>query len=126
MSNHRRSFIALLAAAGCVTVTGIPADVSRFDPPLIYDAWFSEVSKCSGLYRPLGGIDWYATPEPWERNGGVALGGYADGNIYLAEIDVMTEWVVKHEMLHYLLHPNQEHPSPPFYLCENQSSSGGL
>lgn len=106
----------VLVAVACTDTTGPtlpPAE--RFDPPPAYGTWWGEVGACSKHAGDLGALRFYRVrPGPGEdslsyrdRRSGRSYYGEWDprsNSVYLAAGQVSSSNIVRHEMLHALLH----------------------
>ncbi|GAC1649970.1 MAG: hypothetical protein NVS4B3_07910 [Gemmatimonadaceae bacterium] len=125
-STHRWAAVLLASATvACTDVMGpkLPP-ARRFDPPVQYQTWWLEVEECSAHVAPLERVSFYrVVPEPgrdsvsfrdpetqqyfhaeWVR---------ASNAIYLAAGQVTSPQIVRHEMLHAVLH-DITHPAEYF------------
>ena len=107
-----------------VSIPELPAK-SYIDPPMVYQKWWLEVQKCTGLYAPLSvyrklkfqmivadafisGKDSTFLMEgltnPWYNRITLVIG------------DITSERTVKHEMTHVLMYQNGLQAGHPDYL----------
>lgn len=100
-----------------------PAIVMRFDQSEKYARWWAEIAACEGLplppqsrdvvffainvreYHPIGADGWSIGSSLVET-----------GQIYLAFPYIGNESIVKHEMLHHLMHWANDKPDPDIYV----------
>jgi hypothetical protein len=104
-------------------VPQVPPGAYHIYPQAQYEVFFEELQECIGIHKPFDGVEWYLVPAPefhlyW---GGPFIGYFDLDRIYLVENMYITESLVKHELLHYLLSPIEPgqdvHPAPPFGTC---------
>jgi hypothetical protein len=105
---------AVLATAGAITACSqlvdpqLPPDATPFSAPVVYARWWAMTQACSGLTGSLEAVSWYSTPNPLrDPNTGRVIEGYwsAGSNRVVLEADAKLDGaVVRHEMLHALLH----------------------
>jgi hypothetical protein len=104
--------IGLVSLAGCAwePVGAAPAEV-----PEIYRSWFAATEACSGLRGDFDRIQWFVVPgDDFACPTGRCIGRWEPNHhIYLAESFRLSEFAVRHEILHDLL-DRSGHPSPPF------------
>jgi len=100
----------MVALAACESPTdpGLPAGAVRFDPPSIYERWWSFTRECSARTGDMSTVSFYVVP-------GVATFPTGDGHdaagmwqpdarrIVIAGLSQLRGDVVRHEMLHALL-----------------------
>lgn len=89
----------------------------RYQPSMRYAAWWQAVEACSGRTAPLGEITWYRAgaetiPDVGESYNGLTYQGDVP-LVVIAGSHVNDGVVVRHEMLHVLLHRNG-HPGEYF------------
>lgn len=102
------------------------------NPPTVWETIYHEVEDCVGLKGKYKAVQWYVTTAPWESGTGLVYGLWSGGKgrarIIIAAYDTA---VVRHEVLHDILHrngfkpfrlpadnsTNPEHPQPPFGTC---------
>lgn len=123
--------IALLAGVAWLASSwsGHPAgaqEVQRISPPPQYQEWFDEVSACVSADKPFLALSWWVVEGTgwYDETGDFILGSYywMTRRVYLAKELMMAEALVKHEMMHYLVDPYGNHPSPPYQQCEYETS----
>jgi hypothetical protein len=102
--------LALLAGSSCdVPTAPLPDNAELIEPLPEYREWWEEIERCSGRRGVFEAVSWYVvrTPEPGFDFGGryVAAVWTTPGNrILLAEHYVDKPLIVRHEMLHAVLH----------------------
>lgn len=118
--------ILLLLAAFQAKLGNSPAKgLVQFDPPEIYNVWWAETEKCSGLNAPMNKAvsSWWVTPHNEMLSTGDSP--YDDGMFISVTRNVIVrlsfqsnENLIKHEMLHSILTwhgiENSEHPTKYF------------
>lgn len=82
------------------------------EAPAIYFIWYATAEGCTGVKGDYRAIRWFEVPaerwwDPVLREYAIAT-WRAPCDIYIAMPYRMDEAVVKHEMIHDLLHPGQE------------------
>jgi hypothetical protein len=91
---------AALALAACQTLVDPPLGdgAESFQPPSVYDRWWSMTESCSGLTGSLSKVSWFAVP-------GAPRSYYslAGNRIVLNADSKLDGGHVRHEMLHALL-----------------------
>lgn len=90
--------------------------VSVLTLPIQYRYWFEEVEKCSGLEGELSSVYFYSVlgetftmdnePEEKRFRGYFALAETGQKMIFISSSNTLTRWIVKHEMLHFLVYMN--------------------
>jgi hypothetical protein len=118
-----RSFLALLALAACAPIVhrAAPMPLNRawtIEPPPVYAVWWDRTERCSGRTGDLSRVEFYAVAD-W--HGQIYLGSQRAeawwvrrGNrIYLPESALLSEQLVRHEMLHALTR-DAGHPAELF------------
>lgn len=107
-------------AMACGPTTALPPDAVRFDPPKVYDRWWSMIKSCSGRSGDLASVNWYRVPGSGLKSSGESIAGlwHSKGNVIVLSDDVLEVGsVVRHEMLHALLRTGS-HPVDSFlYSC---------
>jgi hypothetical protein len=113
------ALIALLLAAACSSATDpLPHGALPLDPPVVFTTWWEEVEGCSGQTADFSKVSWYYVP----GDGGFSAGSSADvvgvwrpanNSITLAQYVIDNPLVVRHEMLHAILH-RTDHPAEYF------------
>lgn len=98
-----------LAAYCCVPhyPLGYTSYVRLDPPPDIYHVWYLDVCECANASRvnhPFDVITFYLADDLHNTETGKVLGGLfrAPSTIYIRTQDMYTQWIVKHEILHYL------------------------
>ena len=118
---------ACLAAAGCADFLGplgaleYPDGVPYFDEPMFTPIW-NELRACSKLDRKLSSIEFYYVPRvtlPPVDPGIRTLGMYfpESDRIFVVESAKSDHDVVRHEMMHALLHNTPGHP-PKYFSAD--------
>jgi hypothetical protein len=104
------SALVLLGACG-FDVVGEQA----IDAPAKYRTWWAKTEACSGLTGDFDRVEWLQVPGyGFPCSSGKCAGHWeSDHRIFIAADWADNEMVVRHEMLHDLLH-RAGHPSPPF------------
>lgn len=87
----------------------------RFDPPPIYALWRAEVEHCSGHER-AGWPKLFIAPVEHFNGTHLAFYVYKQNAIVFALGSESAPWIVRHEILHFLLPPSHEHD--PEYFGE--------
>jgi len=110
----------------CVLLTLISCDsffeptepYQRMMPPEIYSVWWSESETCADQRRDMKHVVWFTVAaDSFLTRKGWAIGYWSgEHKIYLTERRKLSMGLVKHEMLHEIIHQG-EHPSPPFRVC---------
>jgi hypothetical protein len=99
--------LALLAACESPAAPALADGAQPFDPPPVYQLWWSMVRECSGRSAPLSSVSWYVVPGAnTVEVEGERYAGYwsSSGNaIVLAEAAMLDGPLVRHEMLHSLV-----------------------
>lgn len=110
----RRLIVLLLL--GC-RVPGLPHNAIRFSPPIEYHEWWASTEACAGVQSPFDSVRWYVVPKESQFTSKigpvVALwfgdSGRVSSTIVVAAFYQTNELVVRHEILHALLH-HEGHP----------------
>lgn len=105
-----RWFMVLVPVLNACETTGpaLPAGAESFTPHAVYADWWALTEECSGLRGNLAGVEWYRVPgaEEFPLNG-TSVSGRWDAyhnRIIIAGPSEFRGDVVRHEMLHSLLH----------------------
>jgi hypothetical protein len=110
----------LLIVASCAIAACYEWAAPSELPDARYREWWDEVVACAGNKNgvALEGIAWALHAEPEEvSEGRLRVGEWTPPNkVWIARGWEDEAYVVKHEMLHYLLQRGG-HPVPPFGLC---------
>ena len=115
----------VLLAAGCVT-TPMAYDPVRifYARPLIAETWYEDLfhrmEKCLGKSRPYSAINWFLVQPGMIRDGASEGAGLwsSPANIYLDSRFALSEFVLIHEMAHYLMDEGDSvHDDPLFKAC---------
>jgi hypothetical protein len=116
MTSGRRFLflLAILATAATLSACSqlvdpkLPSDATPFSAPVVYARWWAMTQACSGLTGSLGAVSWYSTSDTLrDPNTGRIIEGYwsAGSNRVVLDADAKLDGsVVRHEMLHALLH----------------------
>lgn len=107
----RRLILALPLLAACETPVGprLPTNAEPFTPPAVYREWWALTEACSGLQGDFTRIAWFRVPgaESIPLADGTLVNGRWDrvsNRIVLAGQSERFGDLVRHEMLHALLH----------------------
>jgi hypothetical protein len=96
-----------LFACRAMTVT-LPDGAVPFSPPRVYAHWWAMTEQCSGITAPMAAVSWYQVPDVTRFSlGDKDVQGWWAGpgnTIVLAGAAALDGEVVRHEMLHALLH----------------------
>ena len=108
-----------ITAVACERITdpALSAVTERFNPPLVYQKWWTQTEACSGLKGSFSSVDWYHTPEQTINIDGEKASAYwskGSNRIVLTQNAELDGQVVRHEMLHALLKGKGEHPREQF------------
>jgi hypothetical protein len=98
------------------SVTSImPEDKERMIPPIIYRTWWHDVELCSGKNGDFDAVTWYVTPQaiPYKNQYAAGLWDMATNSIIIDRYDTLDAGLVRHEMLHAILHTGFH---PPEYF----------
>ena len=119
----------LLLLSQTVSLSGQPVEAYRIKTPVEYYEWNEELKSCTGYYEAnIEEVEFYLVPaESWYS----FLNGYVNGEyhpadlgkppkIYLGYVNMFSEWLVKHEIMHHHLQV-PGHPEPPYNDCEYRS-----
>jgi hypothetical protein len=106
-----------------------PRDVRRIDPPE-YARYFEELRACSGLQRgDFNKLEFFSAPHPLIVNGKPVGGQIIFPNkIYIDELWINEEYLIKHEEMHYFIYESlfiDSNIHPPHYfndVCGNLMS----
>jgi hypothetical protein len=112
----RRARLPLVALATLFAACGFdPAGSQPWEPPAVYQEWWTRTEACSGLSGDFDRVEWMIVPgESFPCASGNCVGHWDPGHkIFLASDWTDHEMVVRHEMLHDLMR-RSGHPSPPF------------
>ncbi len=115
----RRLLLVLPLLSACdATAPKLPAGAERFTPPAVYQQWWKLTEQCSGLSSNMSDVTWYRVPGAAQipLTDGTLVNGRWDpvGNrIILAGDSQLEGDLVRHEMLHALLHSGG-HPRSVF------------
>ena len=107
----------VLLGAAC-SAPASPVEEIRWpiDPPTLYQDFWGDVQKCSGLVAPFTRIRWFGTRIFPENS--FILGQWNDRHEITLRSDSWTEpGVVKHEILHDLLDGDPTHDEIAWTLC---------
>jgi hypothetical protein len=110
---RRLPLILAAAATGCYSIVGteftVPPDAVRnSDPPALYRTWYEQTEECVGVDGDFRSVRWFTVPG--ERWWDPVFEQYAIGtwrpqhDIYIAHLHLGNPSVVKHEIVHDLLH----------------------
>ena len=95
----------------------LPNGAEPFAAPAQFELWWAMTEACANRSAPMSSIAWYVVPGTRTINdGGKVVSGYwseASNRIVLAEEAAQLGPVVRHEMLHALLHGGG-HPRQAF------------
>lgn len=101
----------------------------RFNVPTIYGVWRIEVERCSGKEKQ-GWPSFYQAPiSPLSSDGRVAFYAPDSKSIVFALGQVGESWIVRHELLHWLLDPHpldDPHPAEFFGDDDGPGKCGHL
>lgn len=94
-----------LALATCAALFE-PNGLIRFTPPDHYREIWDSAEACTGAHGNFNHVVWYVLPgNSFPAPTGTAIGYWQRPNrIYLAHDWLGTDWVIKHEMIHDLIH----------------------
>lgn len=117
----KRAFLLALTLAACDNGFMVPEDTRRMDPPSVYRLWHAQTVACVAIQRDFDRIRWYVVPGGnWrysKHNQDLAAGVWIEPDkIYIAEESLTTEWIIKHELIHYLIRL-PKHPADVFRRC---------
>jgi hypothetical protein len=106
-------------AAENIAWYGDSIPIVRFSPPFIYAVWRLQVEGCAGKTRD-GWPKFYIAPVNPLGTRVLALYVHASNSIVFALGEELQDWVVRHELLHFLLngegpgqHPVEYFGAPP-------------
>jgi hypothetical protein len=128
--------LGLLATIGCYEMTGIPDRAVAMQAPAQYAAWWRLTEECSGRTIDTRAIHWYSYPGtnvPFVFDGDSAQGVWLpdDNAIIVSSAFIADGQLVRHEMLHALLH-TASHPRDAFRVtcggivaCEDACARDG-
>ena len=109
--------LSLALACDATTVPGIPATAVPLAAPARFALWWRLTQACSGLTGDFASVSWYVVPEASTLTyQGKQVNAYWIGNpdrIVLPDLLRDSGPIVRHEMLHVLLHRNG-HPRDSF------------
>lgn len=90
--------------------------IIRFNPPYIYGTWRLEAEACSGLTKPNWPKFYVAPISPLREDWAVGIYAPRSESIVLALGAESADWVVRHEILHWLAAPRntKDHPADLF------------
>lgn len=116
----------LLALAGCEPILGteytLPPDAVPTDPAAVYATWYAETEACTGETGDYPRVRWFEVPgERWFdalRNQYAVATWRAPHDIYITTAHLRDPDVVKHEIIHDLLHGGAS-DDPRFLECSN-------
>ena len=109
-------FMVVCGLAACSLITGpLPPGAERFAPPDVYARWWAMTEACSGRSGDMRDVDWYRVPGSRFMHDGQSVPAYwsSSNRIVLAERVIEHGPMVRHEMLHALLHV-RGHPRSQF------------
>ena len=115
----RRAALILLLLQGCdPTGALLPPGAEPFVPPRVYEQWWQLTEQCSGLVGNFAAVSWYRVPGASDiplGDGTLVNGEWNEraNRIVLAGDAVLAGDLVRHEMLHALLHA-PGHPRAAF------------
>jgi hypothetical protein len=119
-----RSILLALLLIGCDGITP-PSDVTPLEPPPIYRTWYAEVEACvrdlditPSPFADYDRLVWFTYVDGLEC-GRLNCSGLwkTDGRVYIRSALVNRVDVVKHEILHEILHGDADHSRPPWEVC---------
>ena len=123
----RRWYLVLVVVlAGCVSAIPVADDPVRifYARPLIAETWYEDLfhrmEKCLGKSRPYSAINWFLVQPGMIRDGASEGAGLwsSPANIYLDSRFALSEFVLIHEMAHYLMDEGDSaHENPLFVMC---------
>jgi len=92
----------------------LAASLERFQPPIEYSEWFYEVKECLDLEKgKFNSIKWQKSPfirDLWTLQ---RLAGFHNGDYITIATDKLDEkWLIKHELIHFILTKNGTDPDP--------------
>lgn len=90
--------------------------IVRYDPPYVYGMWRLRMEACSGVTK-LGWPKFYMAPiSPLNREWAVGIYAPRSESIVIALGAESADWVISHELLHWLLAPRstKDHPAEYF------------
>jgi hypothetical protein len=104
---------------GCHVTDPLPVGATPFSPLSNYSAWWSMTEACSGLTRPMSSVSWYSVSGSQFVGEGDTVNAYysyANDQIVIGDDWATAGDVVRHEMLHALIHRGfgPEHPRQYF------------
>lgn len=121
--NARRTLlaglVALTPAIGCESpIAPLPDEAEQFVPPAAYRVWWNEIEQCAGRSASFAAVDWYvvrtsATGFIFDGRYVAAVWTTAGNRIVMAEHYLDKPHIVRHEMLHAILHTGA-HPGADF------------
>ena len=115
-----KRLLLLLFLFGCgdpLSIIG-PQIITQIEPLPEYVQWHAEMEECTGITGDFDHITWYTFPDRFECDAfGTCSGVWNDHGIYLQEANMRNPVLVKHEIIHELLHGNASHDSPAWPAC---------
>lgn len=79
--------------------------ILRFEPYFIYFAWKAEMESCSGVKREGMPVFYVAPISPLAGDGRIGFYAPDSRSVVLSLGYERDAWIVRHEILHYLLEP---------------------
>ena len=116
---HYSYLLPALFAVGCAEAGNLgPVNARPLDPPAIYQLWWRQVEACTEFNARFDRVDWFEADElvNTERETRHMGAWKPPHSIYVRTGNVLSESVVKHEMVHELLQ-RKDHDMPLFRLC---------
>ncbi len=109
---------ALALVCACSETNFEPVNTRRLFPPDLYRTWWGEVEECSETEGRFERVEWFTAREIINAEAGSEHPGawLPPHQIYVEDRFVLSEAVVKHEMVHELLQL-EHHGSPAFGSC---------
>jgi hypothetical protein len=99
-----------------VSWLGDSLPVVRFDPPYVYSMFKAQVEACSGVKKD-GFPKFYIAPvAPLGSNYALAVFVPRQNVVVFALGSEVLPWVVRHELLHWLLAPRDTRDHPPEFF----------
>ena len=110
-----------LLLMGCSVTEPLPAGATTLIPLPVYSLWWSMAESCSGLNRPMADVSWYSVPGAEFAAGSDTLDAayQVDKNRIIIGDNWLTNGsIVRHEMLHALVHQAGGTTHPRAYFLE--------
>lgn len=98
--------------------------IVKFPPPFAYGYWRLEVERCSGKTRDGWPAFYQSATMPLREDGAWAVYDHTVNAVIFGLGVADISWLIRHELLHFLLSPSIGHP--PEYFDRDTGKCGAL